>query len=168
MTIGQRHPSVHLTPVCEIKVPVVAQSLTPRASRSVLQLAALLGVSLQAEDPRRLISRAPDLSLFALSWRTMAPFLCPEAVWTGVRSSPLDNPPMYFLFLSVCVCVFSPVLLLLLLLCLLDGKLSVCVTVSALSCRLKTEHRALTGDRGEEVALKTANASGTYTGTMGE
>ena len=75
------------------------RSLAPRASRCVLQLAALLSVSLSlCRDQRRLISRAPDLSLLALSWRTMAPFLCPEALWTEVCPLLFNNPPMSFPF----------------------------------------------------------------------
>lgn len=75
------------------------QLLTPCARRSVLQLAALLSVSL-CRDPRRLISRAPDLSLLALSWRTMAPFLCPEALWSGVCPLLLTTPDVVPLFVS--------------------------------------------------------------------
>lgn len=123
----------------------------------LLQLAALLSVSL-CRDPRRLISRAPDLSLLALSWRTMAPFLCPEALWTGVcpllLTTPDVVPPFFCQQQQQQPQLFSPVPC-------LDGKLSGCVTVSALLCGLTT----LTDDRGEEVALKTAKSSRTHTRT---
>lgn len=71
--------SEHLfvTSTSQLWLKQAPQLLTACASRSVQQLAAVLCVSF-CRDPRRLISKAPDLSLLALSWRTMAPFLCPE------------------------------------------------------------------------------------------
>lgn len=51
-------------------------------------------------DPRRLINRAPDLSLLALSWRTMAPFQRPDALWTGVCPLLLTTPDVVPLFVS--------------------------------------------------------------------
>lgn len=75
----------------QIRLKQASGSLTPCVGRSVLQLAALPPRSLSLQRPRRLISRAPDLPLLALGWRTMAPFLCPGALCSGSSALPLSS-----------------------------------------------------------------------------
>lgn len=141
MTIGQRLPSVNLASVCQINIPVTAEtttSVTHTLCKPLCAAASCAALSL-CRDPRRLISRAPDLSLLALSWRTMAPFHCPDALWTGECPLLLTTPDVVPLF---CQQLFSPVLC-------LEGKFSGCDSDSV-SPPLQaddTQHSPMTDER---------------------
>ncbi|MEQ2177610.1 hypothetical protein GOODEAATRI_005329 [Goodea atripinnis] len=94
-------------------------------------------------DQRRLISRVAEPPLLALSWRTIAPFLWPDALMTQVCLLFLTSPAVVPLF-SQQQQLFSPVPR-------LHGKFSggVCVSAPqrAVGVTIYASHRALRGSR---------------------